>query len=48
MAGKPCAAILTQVNRTALADRVADWWERALALGPLRFRDLEQGLPSDG
>ncbi|MBR0716865.1 protein-L-isoaspartate O-methyltransferase [Bradyrhizobium liaoningense] len=32
---------------TALDDRVADWWERASALAPLRFRRLEQGLPSD-
>lgn len=33
---------------TALDDRVADWWQRASALAPLRFRRLEQGLPSDG
>ncbi|MBR1132803.1 protein-L-isoaspartate O-methyltransferase family protein [Bradyrhizobium iriomotense] len=33
---------------TALDDRVADWWQRASALAPLRFRGLEQGLPSDG
>ncbi|MBB4372448.1 protein-L-isoaspartate(D-aspartate) O-methyltransferase [Bradyrhizobium sp. cir1] len=33
---------------TALDDRVADWWQRAAALAPLRFRRLEQGLPSDG
>jgi len=33
---------------TALDDRVADWWQRASALAPLRFRELEQGLPSDG
>jgi protein-L-isoaspartate(D-aspartate) O-methyltransferase len=33
---------------TALDDRVADWWERASALAPLRFRGIEQGLPSDG
>lgn len=32
---------------TALDDRVADWWQRASALGPLRFRGIEQGLPSD-
>ncbi|HLG80781.1 MAG TPA: methyltransferase domain-containing protein [Bradyrhizobium sp.] len=32
---------------TALEARVTDWWERALALGPLRFRSLEQGLPSE-
>ena len=32
---------------TALDDRVADWWERASALGPLRFRSLAQGLPSE-
>lgn len=31
---------------TALDDRVADWWQRASALGPLRFRSLAQGLPS--
>ena len=31
----------------ALETRVTDWWERALALGPLRFRSLEQGLPSE-
>jgi protein-L-isoaspartate(D-aspartate) O-methyltransferase len=31
---------------TALDDQVADWWERASALAPLRFRRLEQGLPS--
>lgn len=33
---------------TALDDRVADWWQRASALAPLRFRRLEQGLPADG
>ena len=33
---------------TALDDRVADWWQRASALAPLRFRAIEQGLPSDG
>ena len=33
---------------TALDDRVADWWERASALAPLRFRGIAQGLPSDG
>ena len=33
---------------TALDDRVADWWQRASALAPLRFRDIEQGLPADG
>jgi protein-L-isoaspartate(D-aspartate) O-methyltransferase len=32
---------------TALEARVADWWERMLALGPLRFRSIEQGLPSE-
>ncbi|WP_025031995.1 protein-L-isoaspartate O-methyltransferase family protein [Bradyrhizobium sp. DOA9] len=32
---------------TALDDRVADWWQRASALAPLRFSALEQGLPSD-
>jgi len=33
---------------TALDDRIADWWQRAAALAPLRFRGIEQGLPSDG
>jgi len=33
---------------TALDDRVADWWQRASAVAPLRFRKLEQGLPADG
>ena len=33
---------------TALDDRVADWWQRAAALAPLRFRAIAQGLPSDG
>ncbi|MCK1721933.1 rRNA adenine N-6-methyltransferase family protein [Bradyrhizobium sp. 141] len=33
---------------TGLDDRVADWWQRASALAPLRFRRLAQGLPSDG
>jgi protein-L-isoaspartate(D-aspartate) O-methyltransferase len=33
---------------TALDDRVADWWQRASALAPLRFRGIAQGLPSDG
>lgn len=33
---------------TALDDRVADWWQRASALAPLRFRGIEQRLPSDG
>ncbi len=33
---------------TALDDRVTDWWQRASALAPLRFRGLSQGLPSDG
>lgn len=32
---------------TALEARVTDWWERALALGPLRFRSIAYGLPSD-
>lgn len=35
-------------GRTVLDDRVADWWQRASALAPLRFRGIEQGLPSDG
>jgi protein-L-isoaspartate(D-aspartate) O-methyltransferase len=30
-----------------LDDRVADWWQRASALAPLRFCGIEQGLPSD-
>jgi len=34
-------------GRGALDDRVADWWERASALAPLRFRRIEQGLPSE-
>ncbi|WP_024518459.1 rRNA adenine N-6-methyltransferase family protein [Bradyrhizobium sp. Tv2a-2] len=32
---------------SALEARVTDWWERALALGPLTFRTIENGLPSD-
>ncbi|WP_426611006.1 protein-L-isoaspartate O-methyltransferase family protein [Bradyrhizobium sp. McL0616] len=32
---------------TALDDRVADWWQRASSLAPLRFRAIEQGLPAD-
>lgn len=32
---------------TALDDRVADWWQRAASLAPLRFRSIAQGLPSD-
>ncbi|MEK9281569.1 MULTISPECIES: rRNA adenine N-6-methyltransferase family protein [unclassified Bradyrhizobium] len=32
---------------TTLDDRVADWWERASSLAPLRFRGLAQGLPSE-
>lgn len=32
---------------SALDNRVADWWQRASALGPLRFRGLAQGLPTD-
>jgi protein-L-isoaspartate(D-aspartate) O-methyltransferase len=32
---------------TALDERVTDWWERAVTLAPLRFRSLEQGLPSE-
>ncbi|MFB6453276.1 protein-L-isoaspartate O-methyltransferase family protein [Bradyrhizobium tunisiense] len=32
---------------TGLDDRVADWWQRASALAPLRFRGIERGLPSD-
>lgn len=31
----------------ALEARVTDWWERAVALGPLRFRSIEHGLPSE-
>jgi protein-L-isoaspartate(D-aspartate) O-methyltransferase len=33
---------------TALDERVVDWWERASALAPLRFRRIEQGLPHGG
>jgi protein-L-isoaspartate(D-aspartate) O-methyltransferase len=33
---------------TALDARVADWWERASALAPVRFRRIEQGLPAGG
>ena len=33
---------------TALDDRVADWWQRASSLAPLRFRGIDQGLPADG
>ena len=33
---------------TALDDRVADWWQRASSLAPLRFRGIERGLPADG
>jgi protein-L-isoaspartate(D-aspartate) O-methyltransferase len=33
---------------SALDDRVADWWQRASALAPLRFRGIAQGLPADG
>ncbi|SFP99343.1 protein-L-isoaspartate(D-aspartate) O-methyltransferase [Bradyrhizobium sp. Ghvi] len=33
---------------TALDDHVADWWQRAASLAPLRFRGIAQGLPSDG
>lgn len=31
---------------TALDDRVVDWWERASALAPLKFRRIEHGLPA--
>ncbi|MGY3617653.1 protein-L-isoaspartate O-methyltransferase family protein [Bradyrhizobium sp. USDA 10063] len=34
-------------GRTALGERVTDWWERAVALAPLRFQSIEQGLPSE-
>jgi protein-L-isoaspartate(D-aspartate) O-methyltransferase len=33
-------------GRSVFDDRVADWWERASSLAPLRFRGIEQGLPS--
>jgi protein-L-isoaspartate(D-aspartate) O-methyltransferase len=33
---------------TALDDRVADWWQRASAVAPLRFRGIDRGLPADG
>jgi protein-L-isoaspartate(D-aspartate) O-methyltransferase len=32
---------------TSLDERVTDWWERASALGALRFRSIQQGLPSN-
>ncbi|RZN35940.1 methyltransferase domain-containing protein [Bradyrhizobium sp. Leo121] len=32
---------------TALDERVTDWWQRAVALAPLRFQSIEQGLPSE-
>jgi protein-L-isoaspartate(D-aspartate) O-methyltransferase len=32
---------------TALDERMTDWWERASALASLRFRSVEQGLPSN-
>jgi protein-L-isoaspartate(D-aspartate) O-methyltransferase len=34
-------------GKTALDERVTDWWERATALAPLRFQGIEQGLPSE-
>ncbi|WP_454634229.1 protein-L-isoaspartate O-methyltransferase family protein [Bradyrhizobium cenepequi] len=34
-------------GRTALDERVTDWWERAAALAPLRFKSIELGLPSE-
>jgi protein-L-isoaspartate(D-aspartate) O-methyltransferase len=32
---------------SALDDRVADWWQRASALAPLRFRGIARGLPAE-
>jgi protein-L-isoaspartate(D-aspartate) O-methyltransferase len=34
-------------GNTALDERLADWWEVASALAPLRFRSIDQGLPSN-
>jgi protein-L-isoaspartate(D-aspartate) O-methyltransferase len=34
-------------GNTALDERLTDWWEKASALAPLRFRSIEQGLPSN-
>lgn len=34
-------------GKTSLDERVTDWWERASALETLRFRSIEQGLPSN-
>ncbi len=32
---------------TGLDDRVTQWWEKASAVAPLRFRSIAQGLPSN-
>jgi protein-L-isoaspartate(D-aspartate) O-methyltransferase len=34
-------------GNTTLDKRLTDWWERASALGPLRFRRIDRGLPSN-
>ncbi|AWL99671.1 protein-L-isoaspartate O-methyltransferase family protein [Bradyrhizobium amphicarpaeae] len=34
-------------GETELDEQVADWWEQASVLAPVRFQGLEQGLPSD-
>ena len=34
-------------GNTALDDRLSDWWQMASALAPLRFRGIDQGLPSN-
>jgi protein-L-isoaspartate(D-aspartate) O-methyltransferase len=34
-------------GNTALDERLTDWWETASALAPLRFRNIDRGLPSN-
>jgi protein-L-isoaspartate(D-aspartate) O-methyltransferase len=34
-------------GNTGLDERLTDWWETASALEPLRFRSIDQGLPSN-
>jgi protein-L-isoaspartate(D-aspartate) O-methyltransferase len=34
-------------GNTPLDERLTDWWETASALAPLRFRNIDQGLPSN-
>jgi protein-L-isoaspartate(D-aspartate) O-methyltransferase len=34
-------------GNTALDERLTDWWEKASALAPVRFRSIEHGLPSN-